>query len=107
MLPGLHALQDAVLLLRRKAAETLQAFPQDLLPGRRKAAELGIVFQRLLLLIGRKILVAAQPLSGVIGLQRLLARLLPGLAPFSEAGLGRNPAKRRTPTSGPPSLLSS
>ncbi len=31
-----------------------------------KAAELGIVIQRLLLLIGRKIFVAAQPLSGVI-----------------------------------------
>ena len=92
--PGLHALQDAVLHAWRKAAETLQALPQDLLPRRRQAAELGIVIQRFLLLIGRKILVAAQPLSGVIALHLgLPARLLTGLSPFSETVLRRT---RRT-----------
>ncbi len=87
--PGFHALQDAVLLLRRQAAETPQAFPQNLLPQRRKAAEQGIVFEGFLLLVGRQVFVAAQPLSGVIALQPGLPRFLPGLAPFSKAGLGR------------------
>src|SRR6185503_1684934 len=65
VLPGFHALQDAVLLLLREAAETQQPFPQDLLPGRRKVAELGIVVESFLLLIGRQVLVTAEPLSGV------------------------------------------
>jgi hypothetical protein len=52
-------LQDAVLLLWREAVETQQAFPQYLLPGWRKAAELGIVVESFLLLIGRQVLVAA------------------------------------------------
>ena len=34
VLPGLHALQNALLLLRRQAAEALQALPQYLLPHR-------------------------------------------------------------------------
>ena len=62
----------------------------NLLPLGRKAAELGIVVQRLLLLVGRKILIAAQPLSGVIaqGLPPCLAFFTPLLDALSEAILG-------------------
>jgi hypothetical protein len=91
VLPGFHALQDAVLLLLREAAETQQPFPQDLLPGRRKVAELGIVVESFLLLIGRQVLVTAEPLSGVTGL-RLLPRFLPLLASFS--GTTLSPTRR-------------
>jgi hypothetical protein len=95
--PGFHALQDAVLLLWWEAAEALQLSTQHLLPSGRKAAELGIVFQRFLLLIGGKIPVAAQPLPGMIALHDLTRRNLGayGLAfftplnAFGAAGLGR------------------
>jgi hypothetical protein len=74
VLPGFHSLQDAILLARRQTAETLQTLAQQLLARGRKAAELGIIVQGFLLLLGRKILVAAQPLSGVIALPGLPAR---------------------------------
>jgi len=70
VLPGFHAIQDSILLLRRQVAEVLQAFAQSVLPLWRKVAELGIVIERFLLFCRGKILVAAQPLS------RMLAGLL-------------------------------
>jgi hypothetical protein len=101
VLPGFHALQDAILLLRRKSAETLQPLAQSLLPFEREIAELGIVVQRFLLLVGRKIFIPAQPLSGVILLPRrwLFLALLDALNP----GLGharRNCERQREPRGG-------
>lgn len=90
MLPGFHSLQDAILLARRQTAETLQTLAQQLLARGRKAAKLGIIVQGFLLLLGRKILVASQPLSGVIALPGLPARLtflLPLLDAFDALGL--------------------
>src|SRR2546422_8350380 len=72
MLPSLHAVQNALLPLRRQAAEVLQPLPQPLLPLLREAAKLGIIFQRLLLLLRRKIFVLAQPLTRVVSLRLVL-----------------------------------
>src|SRR5713226_1039261 len=77
VLPGLHAIQNALLPLRRQAAEMFQTLPQPLLPLRRQVAELGIIFQRLLLLLRRKIFVLAQPLTGVMSLRLALLGRLP------------------------------
>jgi len=66
VLPGFHAIDNAVLLLRRQAVEVLQPPAQHLLSCGREMAELRIVFQRLLLLLGREIPVLLQPLPGVV-----------------------------------------
>src|ERR1700682_397113 len=66
MLPGFHAVQDALLPILRKAAEALQLLLEFLLPLRRKVAELGITLQRLLLLIRRHVFVLPQPLAGMM-----------------------------------------
>jgi hypothetical protein len=92
MFPGFHALQNAVLLGRRKAAEALQPFPQALLPFLRETAKLGIIFQSPLLLIRRETPVPAQPLPGMIAGLGLLARGLPLLVSLDAllaAGLSR------------------
>ena len=68
MLPGFHAAEHALLLLRRQAGKMLQLLLQPRLLLRREPAELGIVFQRATLLRGWEILVAAEPVSGVAGL---------------------------------------
>jgi hypothetical protein len=65
-----------LLLLRRQTVETLQALLQPLLPLRRQTAECGIILQRSLLLFGREISVAAQPLPGAGSPLLLLARRL-------------------------------
>jgi hypothetical protein len=82
-------LQDAFLLLWWQATEALQALSQNLLPSWRKAAKQGIVVQRFLLLIGRQIFVAAQPLAGMIALRLgLPPGFLPRLAPCRQPILG-------------------
>lgn len=68
MFPGLHAAEHALLLLGRQVGKVLQAILQLPLLGRRKTAELRIVFERAALLRGREIFIAAQPVSGMAGL---------------------------------------
>ena len=58
VLPGLHAIENAVLLLRGQAAEMLQPLPQLLLPLRRKPLKLRIILEGIGLLTGREIFVA-------------------------------------------------
>jgi len=67
----------------------LQAILQELLALGRKAAELRIVLQSALLLLGRKIAIALQPLAGVVALlgHTVDGRLLLGAR--LGAGLGR------------------
>jgi len=69
VLPGFHAIQNAQLLLRGESGKTLQALAQLLLPLGGQAAEFGIVLQRAVLLIGREIRIAPQPIP------RMAARL--------------------------------
>jgi hypothetical protein len=75
----------------------LQAFAQSVLPLWRKVAELGIVVERFLLLRRREILVASQPLSGMLagllllgwfGSGSLLLGFPAGLTAFLAALLG-------------------
>jgi hypothetical protein len=68
VLPGFHAVEHALLLLRRQAGKMLQPLPQLRLLLWGKLAELRIVFERAALLRRRKILIAAEPVSGVAGL---------------------------------------
>ena len=68
VLPGFHAVEHALLLLRRQAGKMLQPLPQLRLLLRGKPAELRIVFERAALLRRRQILIAAEPVSGVAGL---------------------------------------
>ena len=62
--PGLHAIQHALLLLRRQAVEALQALLQLLLLLRRKPVVLRIVAQGFLLFFDRQIAILAEPGSG-------------------------------------------
>ena len=75
VLPGFHAVEHALLLLGRQAVEAVQAFQQALLALGRQAAELRIAVKRLALLGGRNVLIAAQPLPGVMSLRRMLWRM--------------------------------
>ena len=59
MLPSLHPVQDAILLLRREAIEALQTLAQLLLLIRLQVSELWIILQSLLLLILRNTLILA------------------------------------------------
>jgi len=68
VLPGFHAVEHALLLLRRQAGKILQPSVQLSLLRRRKSSELRIVFERAVLLRGWQIFIAAQPVSGVAGL---------------------------------------
>ena len=68
VLPGLHAVEHAFLLLRRQAGKMLQSVLQPGLLLRWKPPELRIVFERAALLRGRQIFIAAKPVSGVPGL---------------------------------------
>jgi len=65
VLPGFHAAEHALLLLRRQAGKMLQPVLQPRLLLRGKLAELRIVFERAALLRGRQIFIAAEPVSGV------------------------------------------
>jgi hypothetical protein len=65
VLPGLHAIEHALLLLGRQAGKMLQPLQQPGLLLRRKLSELRIVFEGAALLRGRQILIAAKPVSGV------------------------------------------
>ncbi len=76
VLPGFHAVEHALLLLRRQAGKMLQPFLQAGLLLRGKPAELGIVFEGAALLRGRQILIAAEPVSGVAGLVLTRAGLI-------------------------------
>ena len=68
VLPGLHAAEHALLLLRGHTGKMLQlVFQPPLLLGR-KPPELGIVFEGAALLGRRQIFIAAEPVSGVSGL---------------------------------------
>jgi len=67
VLPGFHAVEHALLLLRRQAGKMLQPLPQLRLLRRRKPAELRIVFERAALLRRRQILIAPEPVSGMAG----------------------------------------
>lgn len=93
VLPGFHAIKNPLLLLGRQVVKTLQPFAQALLTLRRKIAELGIIFQGLLLLVGREIAIASQPVSSVVArvllrlaISPLFLALLP--TPLSPAGRG-------------------
>ena len=68
VLPGFHAVEHALLLLRWQVGKMLQPVLQSHLLLRRKPSELRIVFERAALLRGRQILIAAKPVSGVAGL---------------------------------------
>src|SRR5208337_3435027 len=56
---------DFLLLFGRPLVEVLQSLTQPLLLLRREFAELRIVLQRLLLLLGRQVPILAQPLAGM------------------------------------------
>lgn len=66
MLPSLHSLQNAVLLLRRQGAEALQPLAQPILPFCRQSSELGIAVECFLLVLGRDVLVLTQPVACVM-----------------------------------------
>jgi hypothetical protein len=66
VLPGLHAVQHALLLLRRKTGKVIEPLPQLLLPLGRQAAEAGIVLQHAFPVGGRKALIAAEPVPGMV-----------------------------------------
>src|ERR1700688_5009850 len=68
VLPGFHAVEHPLLLLRRQAGKMLQPALQPGLLLRRKLPELRIVFECAALLCRREILIAAEPVSGVPGL---------------------------------------
>ena len=68
VLPGFHAVEHPLLLLRWQAGEMLQPVLQSHLLLRWKPPELRIAFERAALLRGRQIFVAAEPVSGVPGL---------------------------------------
>jgi hypothetical protein len=76
VLPGLHAVEYALLLLWREAGKMLQLVLQPLLLLGRKFAELGIVFEGAALLGRRQIFIAAEPVSGVAGLVLRRMRLI-------------------------------
>lgn len=81
VLPGFHPVENTILLLRGKAIKALQPIPQALLPLGRQIAELRIVFQRFLLLCGRNIAVASQPVASMTPLALAIPTLfLPLLA---------------------------
>jgi hypothetical protein len=65
MLPGFHPVQHALLLLRRKTREVLQALPQHLLALRWQAAKARIVLQGAITLGGRQTLIVPQPIPGM------------------------------------------
>lgn len=65
MLKRFHALQDALLLLWGKTGEFLQTFPHALLAFRRQTAEIRVLLQLFHLLVGRRGLIAAQPVAHV------------------------------------------
>ena len=66
MFPCLHAVEYALLLLRRKRIETIEPLAQLFLPLRRKIAESRIAFESLALLGWRHVFVATQPIPGMI-----------------------------------------
>jgi len=68
VLPGFHAVEHPLLLLRWQAGEMLQPVLQSHLLLRWKPPELRIAFERAALLRGRQIFIAAKPVSGVPGL---------------------------------------
>ena len=68
VLPGFHAIEHALLLLGRQVGKMLQLPLQTLLLLRRKLAELPVVFQFAVLLFGRQISIAAEPIPSVASL---------------------------------------
>ena len=65
MLPGVHAIEHAQLLLRRKVGEVLQPLPQQvLLPGW-QPAKCGIILQRPFLLGRRHVFILAEPVTSM------------------------------------------
>lgn len=76
MLPRLHAIEDALLLLWWQAGETLQLPYQCLLTLGREASELRIAQQRTLLLSRRYVLVMAKPIASVSSLGRARRELV-------------------------------
>jgi hypothetical protein len=68
VLPGFHAVEHPLLLLRGQAGKMLQPVLQSHLLLRRKPSELRIIFESAVLLRGRQIFIAAKPVSGVPGL---------------------------------------
>ena len=73
VLPSLHIVQHALLLLGRKAGEVLQSLAQLLLLRRRQVAEAGITFQRPLPICRRHIFMLPQPVArmSLPGMRRL------------------------------------
>jgi len=87
--PDLHPVEHALLLLRLQAVKTFQPVAEPLLLLRWQTAEGWIILQRSLLLLGRKIAVAAQPVSGMM-LGRSWHFVRNGsTTPGSTVGLGR------------------
>ena len=68
VLPGFHAVEHPLLLLRWQLGKMLQPVLQSHLLLRRKPSELRIVFESAALLRWRQIFIAAKPVSGVPGL---------------------------------------
>jgi len=87
--PNLHPVEHALLLLRLQAVKVFQPVAEPFLLLRRQTAEGWITLQRSLLLLGRKIAVAAQPVSSMM-LGRPWHFVRNGSsAPGSTVGLGR------------------
>jgi hypothetical protein len=59
MFPGIHAVQDSFLLLRRQTVETFEPLPQLLLPLWRQLAKLRIAVQCALLLVAGNVSILA------------------------------------------------
>ena len=76
VLPGFHAVENALLLPGRQAGKMLQPPLQLGLLLRGKPAELGIVFERAALLRRRQVFIAAEPVSGVARLVLLRTELI-------------------------------
>src|SRR5260370_14351004 len=85
VLPGLHAVEHAFLLLRRQAGKMLQSVLQPGLLLRWKPPELRIVFERAAGLSAVQIFIASKPVSGLPGL------VLPAICFIWAAGVTASP----------------
>ena len=77
VLPGIHAVEHAQLLLRGQTGKVLESLSQLLLPLRRKTAKCRVIVERAFLFIAGQIFVATQPIADVALLLRSRVRWLP------------------------------
>ena len=77
VLPSIHAVEHAQLLLRGQTGKVLESLSQLLLPFRWKTMECRVILERSFLFIGWQIFVATQPIADVALGLRSRVRLLP------------------------------